>query len=80
MDTSKTVQNALAGTKTEELLKQAARGEAQAFTKYMLFAGLAGEEGYEPIRTYLPRLPATKKNTPSCGTAIWTNSARAKKT
>ena len=42
----KKVQNALHGTKTEELLKQAARGEAQAFTRYMLFSGMADQEGY----------------------------------
>ena len=62
MDTShKTVQNALAGSKTEELLKQAARGEAQAFTKYMLFASLAGDEGYEPIRRLFIKTAGNEK-------------------
>lgn len=51
----------MAGTKTEELLKQAARGEAQAFTKYMLFAGLAGEEGYEPIRHLFTKTAGNEK-------------------
>lgn len=44
------VQNALTGTKTEELLKQAAHGEAQTYTRYRLFSDIADKEGYEPLR------------------------------
>lgn len=41
--------SALAGTKTEQNLQAALRGEALAHTKYMLFADMASTEGYEPI-------------------------------
>ena len=54
-------QNALHGTKTEELLKQAARGEAQAFTRYMLFSGMADQEGYEPIRRLFEQTAGNEK-------------------
>lgn len=42
-------QSALAGTKTEQNLRDAARGEALAHTKYLLFSHIAANDGQEVL-------------------------------
>lgn len=54
-------QSALVGTETELLLKKAADGEANAYTKYMLYADTAAREGYEPLRLLFERLAGNEK-------------------
>ena len=39
----------LSGTKTEQNLQNAARGEALTYTKYQLFSDIAAHDGYEQI-------------------------------
>ena len=57
----------LKGTKTEKNLMEAFAGESMARNKYTYFASVAKKEGYEQLAAIFERPPATRRNTPSCG-------------